>query len=432
MKKIFNIFSLLLAVIVLLPSCSKEDLFGREEENGARGTASFKKMSVDVNTGENVITRADAPDVNTFTVEVTGTNGKTYYNGTLAEMPEILSLPVATGYTVTVHSPENPDAAWETPYYEGTQTFDIAENEVTYIDPVVCKLANVKVSIKFDAALLPYMEDDCKVTVVTGTGASLEFTKEETRSGFFKYAEANGEATLVATFTGTVDENYENNFRTYTQVAPGNHYIITYRLNGLDPDVPDQNGNITLGLVVNSEVTSENLTVNVDDEDQILDDNDRPTQGGEDPGPGTDPDPGEEHDAPTLTLFPESMSWTGNNTVPADNIVRVFVHSDHPDGITGFTVDIDSDTLTEEILSAPGIDLQKHLDLVNPGSLESALRDSLHFPVKDDVKGKTDLTLDISEFTPLLGIYGAGTHKFIVSVTDGYGTTTKTLTIITL
>lgn len=429
MKKIFNILSFLLAVAVLLPACSKDDPFGREEENSARGTVSFKKMSVDVNTGENVITRAGAPDVNTFIVEVTGTNGKTYYNGTLAEMPEILSLPVATGYTVSVHSPENPAAAWETPYYEGSQTFDIAENEVTYIDPVVCTLSNVKVTIKFDADLLPLMEDDCKVTVVTGSGASLEFAKDETRSGFFKYEEAGGEATLVATFTGTVDENYENNFRTYTQVAPGNHYIITYRLHGLEPDVPDQNGNITLGLVVDSQVTSENLTVNVDDEDQILPDNDRPVQGGEEPGPGPGPGPGEEHDAPTLTLFPESMSWTGNNTVPADNIVKVFVHSDHPDGITGFTVDIDSDTLTEDILG--GVGLQSHLDLVNPGSLESALKNDLGFPVKDEVKGHTNLELDITKFTPLLGIYGAGAHKFIVSVTDGYGTTTKTLTIIT-
>ncbi len=427
MKKIFSIFSLLLAVIVLLPACSKDDPFVREEESAARGTVSFKKMSVDVNTGENVITRSASPDVSTFIVEVSGTNGKTYYNGTLADMPEILSLPVATGYTVTVHSAENPAAAWESPYYEGTQTFDIAENEVTYIDPVVCRLANVKVTIKFDNDLLPYMEEDCKVTVVTGSGASLVFGKDETRPGFFKYEEADGEATLVATFTGTVDENYENNFRTYTRVAPGNHYIITYRLHGAEPDVPEQNGMITPGIVVDSEVTRENLTVNVDDEDQILPDNDRPVQGGEDPGPG--PDPGEDREAPSLTLYPESMSWTAPNRLPADNIVRVTVHSDHSAGLTGFTVDIDSDTLTEEVLE--GVMLRKHLDLVNPGDLESALRDSLHFPVKSDITGKTDLTLDISEFTPLLGIYGAGTHKFTITVTDGYGTTVRTLTIIT-
>lgn len=421
----------LMAALLLLPACSKDDPFADDDAGKPHGTASFKKMGVEVSTSEKIVrANAEEVDVNTFTVEVTGTNGKTYYAGTLADMPEILSLPVATGYTVKVHSPENPAAAWDTPYYEGTQTFDVKENEVTYVDPVVCKFASVKVSIVFDASLVPYMGDDCKVTVVTGNGATLTFTKAETRSGFFKYeTDAQDQATLVATFSGTVDENYEENFRTYTAVKPGNHYIITYKLHGLDPDVPEQNGNVTLGVYVDSEVTTDDLTVNVDDEDDTLDDTDRPQEGGDEPGPGPGPGPDPSGSAPTVTLKGDltDANWTTANVVPAEGMsIQVKVHSDHSAGLTAFTVDIDSETLTAEILD--GVGLASHLDLVNPGKFEQGLRD-LGFPVY--VGGQQDpAEMDITRFTQLLGIYGAATHKFIITVSDANGTTTKTLTLV--
>lgn len=421
MKKIFNILSLCMVCLLLLPACSKENMFDMDNYDGPVGT--LKKPAVDVNTGETLVKSGTDVDLNSFIVDVTA-NGKTYYSGSMKDMPEVLTLPVGTGYTVNVHSPENPAAEWESPYYTGTQTFDIAENDITEIEPVVCKLGNVKVTVVFEPALLALMEDDCQVKVETGNGASLIFGKNETRSGHFRYETEGDNNTLVATFTGTVDENYENNFRTYTQLAPGNHYVITYRLHGLDPEVPEINGTITLGAIVDAEVTRKDLTVNIDDEDELLADNERPGQG-EDPNPPTPPTPGDNN--PPAINITDGISWTQPNIVPSSGMeIKVTVHSDHPDGIKAFTVDIDSETLTDDVLT--GVGLASHLDLVNPGNLAQGLTD-LHFPI--NVGGQQDPdVMDITEFTKLLGIYGAATHKFTLTVTDGYGTTKKTLTLV--
>ncbi|MBD5231874.1 MAG: DUF4493 domain-containing protein [Bacteroidales bacterium] len=424
MNKIYSLIALLLTVMIL-PGCEKENIFGNDDEGKLMQEVSFArfKQGAEVNTGEKIVRAAAAVDLNPFIVEVTGANGKTYYNGTFEALPEILTMPVGEGYSVSVHSPENPAAAWDTPYYAGSAKFDVKENEVTDVPTVVCTLANVKVSVVFDSSLLPLMESDCQVKVETGDGASLIFKKDETRSGFFRYeADGSDQATLVATFTGTVDENFEQNFRTYTSVAPGNHYIITYTLHGVEPDVPDQSGYINHGVTVDANVTREDLTVNITPDDPILPDTDRPTEGDK---PVVPPVTG--GNAPSVDLN-EPVKWNTPNDVPADGMtVQVTVHSEHSAGITAFTVDIESDVLDADTLETVG--LASHLDLVTPGKFEEGLK-SLGFPV--NVGGMQDPdVMDISQFTIMLSALGAGTHKFKVTVTDGYGTTQKTLILVT-
>lgn len=430
MNKLIKITNILLlaAMWIILPSCSKEDPFPYDVNGGKTGQLNFRKMMVAVSAKENQVRSADV-DVAAFLVQVTSSKGAVEYAGTYAEMPEIITLPVGD-YTVTVKSPSNPDAAWETPYYEGEKSFSVKENEVTFVETVVCKLANVKVTVKYDAKLLPYMQDDCAVTVQTGVGGRLDFVKTETRSGNFRYVEGEGTATLVATFRGTVDENYEENLRTYTDVAPGNHYIITYSLKTPSGQDPDMTGTITPGVYVDAAVEVVDMNVNVDVEDDILSDNDRPTQGDK-PGGGDDPVV-----PPTPDKNPPSVKATVNGAdapfgtpievTEQDQEVKINVTSEADGGITAFTIDIDSSTLTKDILQ--GVQLDSHLDLVNPGSLKTGL-ESLGFPT--EIGGRTAVDFDISSFVPLLKIYGAGDHKFIVSVTDANGTTVKTLYFVT-
>lgn len=427
MKKIFGSIATLLLLLILMPACSKEDPFPTgDDANKPHSQASFAKMKegMEVNVVENIV-RSSGVDVQGFTVEVERA-GKTYYSGLLADLPELLTLPVAEGYKVTVHSPENPASAWESPYYEGSRTFDVQEGVITYVEPIVCRLANVKVTVVFSAELKALMDDDCKVKVVTGDGASLTFSRDETRSGYFACNPQQGqENTLVATFSGTVDENREDNFRTYTSVKPGNHYIITYTLHGPGNDVPNVEGRLTLGAIVDSTVTDEDLTINVTDDDDILDDDLRPGEG-EDPGPGPGPGPEPGGEAPQFELI-GNVQWDTPTTAPADGMeIKVKVHSSHKDGITAFTVDIISDTLTADVLSSVG--LSSHLDLVNPGQFADGLS-GLGFPIY--VGGQQDpAVMDISSFTKLLGIYGAATHKFKITVGDANGTTVKTLILV--
>ncbi|MCM1005183.1 MAG: DUF4493 domain-containing protein [Prevotella sp.] len=429
LNKIIKIFSALACLCLLLPGCDKEDPFDYDKSNGATGQVNFRKMVVEVNNDVNEVRTAQV-NVGEFLVTVTSTNGIAEYAGTYAEMPEILTLPVGD-YKVTVKSPSNPDAAWESPYYEGTQSFSVKEDEVTFVEEVVCRIANVKVTVIYDAGLLPYMEDDCKVTVQTGMGGRLEYAKYETRSGNFRYVEGEGSATLVATFTGTVDENYEENLRTYTDVAPGNHYIITYSIKTPDGQEPDMAGTISPSITVEASVEVVDMNVNIDIDDDILADTDRPTQGNR-PGEGDDPNPPTppvEKKAPQITasILGEPAEFdTPITVVDGMKDIIIKVKSEAEGGFTAFTIDIDSDKLSPLL---PEVGLATHLDFVNPGVLKQTLENNFGFAT--EIGGRTEVEYDISDFVPLLGIYGAGDHKFIVTVSDANGTTVRTLYFVT-
>ncbi len=419
MNKITNyIFVLLMAAAVsLLPACSKDEPFPGGTEQGAVGTVNFRKMVVEVSSSETLV--RSSVDVGSFVVEVAdGT--KTHYFGTYAEMPEVLSLPVGDSYTVTVKSPANPDAGWDTPYYEGTQSFAIEEGEVTYVDPVVCRFSNIKVTVKYTEDLKKVMGDDCTVEVVAGETGRLTFTKDESRSGYFRYTKGQGQATMVATFHGTVDENLEENFRTYTNLAPGQHYIITYSLHTPGGDVTALEGTLTPGVYVDATVVRENMNINVDVDDDILADDKRPGEDG-----GDEPDPPVPGDGPQVVSTVDGVETDFSTPVMVhDGItVKVKVDSKADGGITQFVVDIDSETLTPSELESVG--LAAHLDLVSPGRYEEALA-GMGFPV--NVRGMTDVPeFDISTLIPMLKLLGEPgktyQHRFKLTVGDADGTT---------
>ena len=93
-------------------------------------------------------------------------------------------------------------------------------------------------------------------------------------------------------------------------------------------------------------------------------------------------------------------------------------------GISGLTVDI---TGTPEFIQAlEDMQLGQHLDLVNPGATEEMLK-TLGFPTGEDAKQKS-VSFDISEFIPLLSMFGDGDYDFKITVTDNSNNTTiKTL-----
>ena len=106
----------------------------------------------------------------------------------------------------------------------------------------------------------------------------------------------------------------------------------------------------------------------------------------------------------------------------ADPEVKISVTS--ATGIVGFTVDIDSETLTPSELQ--GLGLATHMDLVNPGEYKTPL-ENLQFPTGDAVAGQKMLEFDISQFMPLLKILGPGDSDFKLTVTDAGGVTVKTI-----
>lgn len=409
MKKIFN-FTLLAALFaILFTACDKEDPFPGDSDG--TGQLSIKKMIVKIENEENVV--RSSIDVGSFLVDILK-DGEVVDSYVYSEMPEVVTLPVGH-YTVKVRSGELQDVAWETPYFEGSQEFDVAKKEITEVETVVCKLSNVRVTIIFDDALKQAMGDDAKVHVVMGEGASIDFAKAETRSAYFAYAE--GSNTLVATFSGSIAGGAYEEFKAYTDVKPGNHYKITYAFH--NGTVPGTEGSITFnGVNVDAHVEESDLTFNVDPgEDDIIPGGDRPSQGGD--NPPTPPEPG---NGPTLTI-PSGSSISFDNVVDAVDGKQYTLDITSETGFTVFTVDIESDYLTPEMLQ--GVQLGSHLDLINPGSLQAGI-ESLGLPC--NVGGQKSATFDISAFVPLLSLGENGQiHTFVLKVGDASGTVTKSM-----
>lgn len=430
-----------LSAAVLLTGCAKEDPFVDPSYDGPTGTLMTRCLSLNIGNADGIeaSTRAAVPSTDDFKVVIARKNaassastygatpGSVEYN--YSEMPEVLTLP-ADDYKAYAYFGDNKPAAWDEPYYYGESEFGIEANKITDdVDPIVAKLANIRVTIVFHATLLSAMnvnDPNNKVEVKMGDqGTTMTFTPEEKRSAYFKYVDQS--QTLVATFNGNVDGTKVVQTKTHDNVQPGNHYRITFKLHGIDDEDP---GTISSGVTVDASVEKVDMNRTIDGEtEEILDDDWRPTQGGDEPNPPTPPV--NEDKEPEITAVNPPAGKVGIDldklNEVTENIYCVLkVSSTAEGGITEFNVVIDSKQLTPDELK--GMGLSNELDLVNPGGLEDVIK-RLGLPV--NVGGMSEVTFDITGFMPMLAILGEGTHNFTLTVTDANGSTSKTLRLHT-
>jgi hypothetical protein len=487
MKKLLNI--LMLAAMTMsfaLTSCDDPNYPGSGNDTGTLNT---KGLQVNVIKAEDSIETRAGVDVSTFTVRIIDKNSGEVKNSYIySEMPEVLTLPVGD-YTLEVYNHQVEEAAWDSPYYYATKDFTITKNEITELGSVTCKLNNVKVSIRYTDELKALLGSDVKVHVDVANKNSLDFVYNETRSGYFKYYADN--KTLVATFSGTVDGFKVDAYKVLSDVAPGQHRIITFSLKE-GPVPEDASGKIgTTGLSLNATVTSVDLSVNVPtDEDTIEPYNSlvlSPAALSFTAAGGTNGFVLSASNSWTLT---SSQTWCTTDMTAGDKgsgeilvtttantsadvrtavltatmgkvVKRLIVTQagtgtqDNGPKITSSTIDlskanvvtsaskVDVDvsapngikTFVVEIISdqltpelLQSVGLTNKFDLCNPGTYEEALK-GLNLPVGSDVQNKTSLKFDISGFMPMLVIY-KGTHKFKIDVTDNKGLTgTATITL---
>lgn len=453
------------AAAFTLTSCVGENPFLPDDNGMGYGRVLTSSLAVQL---QEVETRAEdessvlSVDKGKFTVEfykvadeetvINIEDEEPVYMYTYKKMPEIVTLPAGVNYRVVAYYGDNDQAAWNAPYYEGkSEMFKVeADQIVDSISPIVCKLSNVMVSVNFDESLAGAMSDDSEVSVMSGEhNNGLEFKKNTKGSAFFRYVEGSA---LTATFDGTVNGEKMTQVSTITDVEPGVHYIITFRLqvpnaSGSGSLSTDVQGEENKGFVIQGVLNVEDLTgegiVNLDpDQEYLLGADDiilPPSQGEDEPGTGDDPnnptDP-ENPDEPNTpagngpTVTAEDPINLDERNLAYDGLHCVLnVHSDS--GITEFKVKIDSETLTEDILGAVG--LATSFDLINPATnkMKEGLA-SINLPVGDEVEGKNDVKFDISTFMSLLGVYGTANHDFILTISDASGTTTVDLKLRTV
>ena len=487
MKKLKNIFNLMLSAAIactMLASCDDPTYPGFETDG--EGQLSTSNMDVSVNTKETVVKRsASKYDVSGFTVNVVNKeSGNVKNTWKYSEMPGVVTLPVGN-YSIEVYNAPVKIADWDSPYYYSSKDFKITKNEITEVGAMVCKLNNVKVSIKYskELAALIGKGDDVKVNVVVGEEGMLDFVYTETRSGYFKYVPQS--TTLVATFSGTVDGCYIEEYKALADVAPGQHRIITFGVKGT-PETPDEYGQIgTSGLSMDSTVSSEDVNVDVDAEEDAVEPDDLlqlsttslnfaadaaskdvtvtttaewtasnvpawVTLSAQSGVKGTSKVSVavQENTAETardaeitftmgnlsqiLTVHQAakgdmSMPTISSTTLDLEGVNKVSdgmtatVDINVPKGISNLVVTIDSPTLTPEELQ--GVGLASTFDLANPGDLQGALS-GLGFPTGDQVKGKTSIVFDITQFMSMLNLFKSE-HRFILKVVDAQGQTVE-------
>lgn len=437
-KYIYLMLSVVLAGI--FGACSKDDPFGNEPAIGATGgfmTASLQ-VSLESEQGprsvKNRSVRVAAPSLDDFKVgffrEGVEEAVATY---DYRDMPEIVTLPVGK-YVAKAYYGDNPEAGWDSPYYEGASNeFTIVEDEIlSESQKILCKIANVRVSISFTPGLEAVVDkNDCRVTVEVGDAGTLVFTYADIsagKSGYFRYV--NDSQTLAATFSGTVDGVYTTEAKTGVDVQPGRYYAITFRLHDAGEEDPGRLGEHEDGMIiVDASFTNESISGSVNSDEEYLEDDMRPKEDNDEPGkdnPGKDEPVGpEEGSAPTIVaeepiVLDVPYVYPDDGSGPA---VVINVHSEA--GIKSFTVGVNMAGVPESELT--GMHLASEMDLVNPDPDYKDSLKALGFPV--EVGGKNDVKIEISK--DLLNLLTAleGTHEFKLKVGDKNGSLEKSLLI---
>ena len=430
MKNIFLICLTLMAVLFTFSACHSEKMeTGATDVTGQLSLASMK-MEVDLKVDTVYPQSRAGVDVSNFLLTIKNSQGEQVEQYTYSEMPEIISLPVGT-YTVVASSAETATNGFDVPFYTGsTEQFTIKENELTEVSALTCRLANVMISVEYDEELRKLMGEDVVTTVKIGDH-SLDIPSSETRKAYL-IAPASA-SSMEITLKGTIDGESVTEIERVDNVQAGQYNIIKYVLSPVDDGNNNVGGKLNIAINIDSSMTSSDETVGVNPgaEPGI---EDFPTDGGEEPGDG-DGDGGDEsgsdQNMPTIV----GTDFNGNTfdiskdvlTVTKGQSVSLSVTLLAPNKMAHVYVTIDSETLTEDVLV--GVNLAKNFDLAEPGDLEAGLK-GLGFPTGTDVIGKEEIPFDITQFTSLLGIYGAANHNFIIRVVDQQGLeVTETLKI---
>lgn len=192
--KTFTKFLTMLAVAALFATgCVNEEPPYKEDPNpepaGMTGYLSIGNLSMTVVYDETEIrpddtsdetqaartasgTRATAPDVDSFIVEILDADNAQVLEMTYAELKEQLKTPMELkvgAYRMEVRSEDTmPGVDWEHPVYGATSDFTITKAQTTSPEEVVCTLQNIKVSVEYSPDLPGYI--DCVlISVDPGT-----------------------------------------------------------------------------------------------------------------------------------------------------------------------------------------------------------------------------------------------------------------------
>lgn len=223
----------------LLCSCN-------DDSNGGVPTG---VLYLNIDEDRTLLTKAESEVTNeSLRVDIIKASGDTLksYKDYLTEVKgEKLILPVGK-YAVSVSSNHSDEAAWETPFYQGCDTVEVAAGVITAAK-VVCKIANTKVKVGYGSGIKDkFLNYEATVSSSSGT---LTYERDEHRAGYFTPEKLNIDLRLV--------NNAGNEFhlrRVLEEVEPQHVYTFKFHLSNEDED--DNDAGADFGIIVDKQVDS--------------------------------------------------------------------------------------------------------------------------------------------------------------------------------
>ena len=410
MKSVVRIMSIALASLFVMVSCNKDNVNYVDNDGNSKeniGYLSFAKMEATIlEDTENIDseTRAASVDINNFDVVITNNAGEAVAEFKYGERPQE-SIALEGGiYKVAISSSAMVGAEWETPVYYCEKEFVIVRKQITYVEDLVCKLANIKVSVAYSADLQEQLDAECtKMTVELGA-SSLEYAFAEERAGFF--APEAKENTLKLTFNCRYKG--ETKDITMTNEIKGVKAAQWRKINVVVQHAAD--GTTNIGIVCDTWTYDEEVTFDTSValfEETIPDDTDVPVI------------VWEGHDlAEAFELTDDMFDAEGNfkSSINLDVVAKAPIKS--------FVVKVASDNA--DFVNAYSEIMPLEEDLCAP-TVSNAILKMMGYPTS--VKDAVTARIKFAAQAELLKSY-EGTHSYEISVTDENGAhTTATLTV---
>ena len=225
------------------------------------------------------------------------------------------------------------------------------------------------------------------------------------------------EHVLVVAWKGTVDGEYYNNIERFSGVKKGYHHTVAFKFDEVNSEGNEASGGLSISVSIDGSITEkdDNIAVNPGPLPEI-DDFPNEGEGNEDGEEGENPEPNDI----TITGYSFGGSpFTMGEELVVTGATELIVKLGVPAGIKNLKVLITSDSPSfGEIAQTLG-----EFDLADSSSMSDAALETLgafNFPMDEEVRNKTELDFDISQFTSLL-LGFPGLHNFKITVVDNNG-----------
>lgn len=401
-----NFWVITMVLITILHSCSNKENW----ENGGEIGSTKGAVSLKVSSSGDFITlqtKAESVNVNDFVINIW--RGETLYKSfpKYSDIPSVIEIDPGT-YTLEAGSKENLEAAFSQPIYNGRKEFTVQAGKVSDVN-VVCKLANMKVTIKCNDAFLRELNDDFRFVVrndKTDYPAFLIFTKTEIQngiSGYFKPAKL----TITLQATKRLDNAEVLDTRELATGAAQDHHILNFSIR--------ETGGVEMGssgILIDYTLNNKNMEIVIPGEDET------PVE----PEPPVDPPVGEY--LPEITGNGIGSVLRLSDAQAADAVVEATVKALNGKTIQSLEVEIRSPYLTEEFLG--GVNMPTKFDLANfeeneaGETLKEMLAELGLIDPNVPVKGRASYSFSIGLFMALIESPATGEqqHDFVITVKD--------------